>query len=57
MKGTFFVLGGNAKAYPQLVERIMKDGHDLGNHTMSHSMMKNKPVDWMVKDISRSTLF
>jgi len=52
VKATFFVLGGNAKAYPQLIERIMKDGHDLGNHTMSHSMMKNKPVEVMQKDIA-----
>ena len=29
----------------------MKDGHDLGNHTMSHSKMKNKSVELMVKDI------
>lgn len=51
VKATFFVLGGNAKAYPKLVERIMSSGHELGNHTMSHSMMRNKPVDVMVKDI------
>lgn len=51
VKATFFVLGGNAKAYPDLVQRIMKDGHEFGNHTMSHSKMKNKSVEVMMKDI------
>ncbi|MBS0285868.1 MAG: polysaccharide deacetylase family protein [Proteobacteria bacterium] len=52
VKATFFVLGGNAKAYPDLIKKIMKDGHDLGNHTMSHSMMKNKSVETMKNDIA-----
>lgn len=51
VKGTFFVLGGNAKAYPDLIKEMISQGHELGNHTMSHDKMKNKSVDKMATDI------
>jgi len=51
VKATFFVLGGNAKAYPNLIKEIMSQGHELGNHTMSHDKMKGKSVETMAKDI------
>src|SRR5690606_12707603 len=35
-KATFFVLGEAAETYPQLVERIVAEGHSIGNHTYSH---------------------
>ncbi|NLI60775.1 MAG: polysaccharide deacetylase family protein [Clostridiales bacterium] len=33
---TFFVLGKNAKAYPEIVKRIFDEGHQVGNHSWSH---------------------
>ncbi len=51
VKGTFFVLGGNAKEYPGIVKEIMKDGHELGNHSMYHDKMKNRSVDKIYNDI------
>lgn len=51
VKATFFVLGGNAKAYPNLIKEIMSQGHELGNHTMSHSKMKGRSVEAMMQDI------
>lgn len=33
---TFFVIGSQAQALPQLVRRIVAAGHELGNHTWSH---------------------
>src|SRR5690242_977360 len=33
---TFFVVGQHALANPELVQRIIDEGHDLGNHTNSH---------------------
>lgn len=35
-KATFFVLGRAAEKYPHLVERIVAEGHTIGNHTYSH---------------------
>lgn len=33
---TFFVVGKNVERYPELVKRIVDEGHQLGNHTYSH---------------------
>lgn len=35
-KATFFCVGANAQKYPELIDRILKEGHTLGNHTMRH---------------------
>ncbi|WP_059042667.1 polysaccharide deacetylase [Paenibacillus rubinfantis] len=33
---TFFVLGQQAKRYPEVIRRIVDGGHALGNHTYNH---------------------
>jgi len=35
-KATFFCLGKNVEKYPDLFERIKREGHAVGNHTYSH---------------------
>lgn len=35
-KATFFCVGDNVRQHPALFERILKEGHAVGNHTMSH---------------------
>jgi len=34
---TFFIVGRAAEAYPDVVRRIVREGHALGNHTWDHS--------------------
>ncbi len=34
---TFFCIGKQAKAYPELLKEILAHGHTIGNHTYSHS--------------------
>lgn len=36
IKASFFIVGENAQMRPDLVERIYKEGHEIGNHTYSH---------------------
>lgn len=36
VKATFFVVGKKAKKHSDIVWRIFKEGHDIGNHTYSH---------------------
>ncbi len=33
---TFFMIGSNMEAHPGLVQRVMADGHEVGNHTFTH---------------------
>jgi peptidoglycan/xylan/chitin deacetylase (PgdA/CDA1 family) len=34
---TFFVIGSQVKAHREIVRRIVREGHALGNHTWSHA--------------------
>lgn len=36
VKATFFLLGENAERYPEIVKRIVNEGHIVGNHTYNH---------------------
>lgn len=42
-KATFFCVGKNVEKHPGIFDRIQKEGHSVGNHTMNHlSGWKNK---------------
>lgn len=45
-KATFFCLGKNVEAHPALYERILNDGHTVGNHTYDH------PDGWKTNNFS-----
>jgi peptidoglycan/xylan/chitin deacetylase (PgdA/CDA1 family)/GT2 family glycosyltransferase len=36
VRATFFLIGMNARRYPEIAERIVREGHVIGNHTDSH---------------------
>jgi peptidoglycan-N-acetylglucosamine deacetylase len=36
VRATFFVVGQHAAASPEMLQRIVADGHSLGDHTWSH---------------------
>jgi peptidoglycan/xylan/chitin deacetylase (PgdA/CDA1 family) len=35
-KATFFLIGKNAEEHPEIVKKILEEGHSIGNHTQSH---------------------
>ncbi len=35
-KATFFCIGKNVKNHPAIFEKILKEGHSIGNHTFNH---------------------
>ena len=35
---TFFLVGKNAAAFPDVVRRIVEEGHEVGNHSWSHPL-------------------
>ena len=39
VRATFFVIGENAEAHPELVERELAEGHEVANHTMTHAAL------------------
>lgn len=40
-KATFFVVGERARAHPELVRRIVREGHLVGNHSDRHAAWTN----------------
>lgn len=41
---TFFIIGKNGQAYPDLVRRIVNEGHEIGNHTFTHPNLGEIPA-------------
>ena len=41
---TFFIIGKNGQAYPDLLRRIVNEGHEIGNHTYTHPNLGEIPL-------------
>ena len=48
---TFFLVGENVKNYPHIAERILKEGHEIGNHTYTHGRVSEQSFFEMKKEI------
>jgi len=57
IKATFFVIGRKAAQYPQIVRRIVADGHEVGNHSWSHYVSKNISVSEFAAELQRTAAF
>jgi peptidoglycan-N-acetylglucosamine deacetylase len=42
IKCTFFLIGKQVKMYPDLVRRIVAEGHEIGNHTWTHCSLTSR---------------
>jgi peptidoglycan-N-acetylglucosamine deacetylase len=51
---TFFILGRNAKEHPNLVRRMVEEGHGLGYHSFTHANPMTTPVSQVI-DENRQT--
>lgn len=54
VKASFFLIGENAEENPELVERIYKEGHLIGNHTYSHVQMTHLSEEAAVREIEKT---
>ncbi|GAA0137210.1 hypothetical protein YSY43_40510 [Paenibacillus sp. YSY-4.3] len=54
VKATFFVVGSRAKKHPELLRRIHREGHIVGNHSYSHPLFKKKSVQEFKSEIERT---
>ena len=45
VKATFFVVGERVKARPDLVRRMIAEGHEVGNHTQRHPRLDALPPE------------
>ncbi len=55
VKATFFLIGRECEAHPELVRRIDAEGHSIGSHTYSHNVkFTYSSCEEVKKEIDRS---
>lgn len=52
---TFFVLGRHAELWPELVERMASEGHELGNHGWHHRKLHVHGPAYIRRDLRMGT--
>lgn len=49
---SFFCTGEAARARPELVARIRREGHEIGNHSLSHADARGfDAADWLAREV------
>ncbi|MFA7284290.1 MAG: polysaccharide deacetylase family protein [Candidatus Absconditabacterales bacterium] len=54
IKATFFLIGREIEAYPSGLQLIMQAGHQVGNHSYSHTRMVLKSPSFVVNEITKT---
>ena len=55
VKATFFILGRHAERWPDLVERVAREGHAVGNHGYFHRKLHFKSPEYVRQDLELGT--
>ena len=55
-RATFFCIGKNVQAHPELYQRILKEGHRVGNHTQDHINGYRSPDDVYLENIREAAV-
>jgi len=53
VRATFFLLGKNAEAHPQLARRTLAEGHSIGHHSYGHPLLDHMPLAKAEAEINR----
>jgi peptidoglycan/xylan/chitin deacetylase (PgdA/CDA1 family) len=54
IKATFFLIGQNAASNPEIVRRILADGHEIGNHSWTHPQLSKLSDDRVTGEITKT---
>jgi peptidoglycan-N-acetylglucosamine deacetylase len=52
-KATFFCVGDNVRKHPSIYERILAEGHQVGNHTQHHRNAWKIPASAYLDDVAQ----
>lgn len=55
VKATFFVLGNRAEKRPEIMQRMVADGHEIGNHSYDHTTLTNITEQEATDNLLKST--
>jgi peptidoglycan/xylan/chitin deacetylase (PgdA/CDA1 family) len=55
-KATFFVLGRKVEKYPQIIKAMLREGHEVGNHTFDHPRLTEIAKRECERELERTRL-
>jgi peptidoglycan-N-acetylglucosamine deacetylase len=55
VKATFYVIGKNVVQYPEIVQRMIDEGHEVGNHTWNHPALTKLSSVAVADEIQKTT--
>ena len=53
IKATFFSVGENANKFPTVMNRIISEGHSIGNHTYNHLKGWTSPIEEYIDNVEK----
>jgi peptidoglycan/xylan/chitin deacetylase (PgdA/CDA1 family) len=56
-KATFFCVGKNVEAFPEIFNEIIEQGHSVGNHSYSHRNGWKSANKTYINDVRKASLF
>jgi len=51
VKATFYVIETNAKRHPDIIRRMIAEGHEVGNHTVTHGNLARMSADQVRREL------
>ena len=54
LKATFFVVGQNAEEYPEILKRIVREGHEVASHSWSHPNLGKMSDEGVRRELQRT---
>lgn len=54
VKATFYVIGSMVRRYPEILHRIVAEGHEVGNHTWTHPTLSRLGNANVLREIDRT---
>jgi peptidoglycan-N-acetylglucosamine deacetylase len=54
IKATFFMIGQNVEQNPDIVRRILAEGHEIGNHSWTHPQLSKLPEDKVTEELTKT---
>ncbi len=53
-KATFFCIGENVQKHPEIFQRILSEGHSVGNHTFNHLKGTNTETSQYIENVEKA---
>ncbi|MBP5158934.1 MAG: polysaccharide deacetylase family protein [Lachnospiraceae bacterium] len=54
VKVTFFLIGQQVKSYSKIVKRMLKEGHEVGNHSYTHAQLTKLSKDGIKNELEKT---